>query len=229
MLPPSPRVRGEGRDEGASPPGRASRALPATLSIIRIARNRAEAPSRWLRSTSPRTRGEVNMDLRSRDAVASELCQRHGQERPRFRPSSDRSGSGGPEPSRSGAASRHCEERQRRSNPGGCSDWLATTNIKKEAERRETRAYLLPSAPQVRRGRDAAASGAPASRRSTAVLAKGTFVTQGSASGHASWDAAGAFGPVRPPQPGAETSRVPRALPAPKTCPSPAKHLAHRS
>ncbi len=197
MLPPSPRVRGEGRDEGASPPGRASRALPATLSIIRIARNRAEAPSRWLRSTSPRTRGEVNMDSRSRDAVASELCQRHGQERPRFRPSSDRSGSGGPEPSRSGAASRHCEERQRRSNPGGCSDWLATTNIKKEAERRETR---IPSVRASRRG--GAPSGAPASRRSTAVLAKGTFVTQSSASGHASWDAAGTFGPVRPPQPG---------------------------
>ncbi len=45
-------------------------------------------------------------------------------------------------------------------------------------------------------------AGALACRRSTAVLAKGTAHPQGSASGQASRDAAGAFGPVRPPQPG---------------------------
>ena len=44
--------------------------------------------------------------------------------------------------------------------------------------------------------------GRHACRRSTAALAKGTIHPQGSASGHASWDLAGALDPVRPPQPG---------------------------
>src|SRR5579863_3074822 len=49
---PSPRARGEGRDEGAWP-------LPETQSHALTAQNRGEAPSPSLRSTSPRTRGEV--------------------------------------------------------------------------------------------------------------------------------------------------------------------------
>jgi hypothetical protein len=43
---PSPRLRGEGRGEGAFPPGSDSRRAPLTL-------------PRFARSTSPRKRGEV--------------------------------------------------------------------------------------------------------------------------------------------------------------------------
>ena len=61
-----------------------------------------------------------------------------------------------------------------------------------------------------------------ASRRSTAALARGTAHPQGSVSGHASWDSAGALGPIRPPQPGGGDltllhGRYPR-----RACPSPA-------
>ena len=52
------------------------------------------------------------------------------------------------------------------------------------------------------RGRGSAPAGALASRRSTAVLAKGSARPQGSASGHVSCDLAGASGPQSPPQPG---------------------------
>ena len=59
----SPRVRGEGWDEGAK-----------TCVQICGAQNRGEAPSPSLCSTSPRARGEVKMEIRPRDASASELC-----------------------------------------------------------------------------------------------------------------------------------------------------------
>ena len=61
---PSPRARGEGRDEGASPLGAELRRRLQRCRIHRTTQNRGEAPSSSsLRSsTSPRTRGEVNKD-----------------------------------------------------------------------------------------------------------------------------------------------------------------------
>jgi hypothetical protein len=50
---PSPRVRGEGWDEGAHP-------LPEPSWLALTAQTRGDAPSPSLRSTSPRTRGEVS-------------------------------------------------------------------------------------------------------------------------------------------------------------------------
>ena len=114
----------------------------------------------------------------------------------------------------------------------------------KEAERRQAQspvsascdAALPPSLPSRsraarRRARWRGRKGRRqhACRRSTAALAKGTIHPKGSASGHASWDSAGAFDPVRPPQPGGGDlallhGRYPR-----RACPSPAKHLARRS
>jgi hypothetical protein len=61
--PPSPRVRGEGRDEGAR-----------TGAQICSAQNRGEAPSPSLRSTSPRAAGRGGNDSRSRDASAPGFC-----------------------------------------------------------------------------------------------------------------------------------------------------------
>jgi hypothetical protein len=59
--PPSPRMRGEGRDEGAAPPGSESRQGPLTR---RTSRGRP----------LPAWRGEVKSRSRSRDAAASESC-----------------------------------------------------------------------------------------------------------------------------------------------------------
>jgi hypothetical protein len=96
---------------------------------------------------------------------------------------------------------------------------------KKEAERRKAQCHAPPRLHAARVQRDAHAF-----RRSTAALARGTIHPQGSASGHASWDLAGAFGPVRPPQPGSGDLALLRGrYPRRKTCPSPAMHLARRS
>jgi hypothetical protein len=48
---------------------------PNRQAQARGAQNRGEAPSPSLRSTSPRTRGEVNIRNHSRGASAPELCQ----------------------------------------------------------------------------------------------------------------------------------------------------------
>ena len=74
-------------------------------------------------------------------------------------------------------------------------------------------------APRKERLAPPSASGALACRRSTAALAKGTFVAQGSASGHASCDLAGAHD-LMDRQPGRRPYALPRALSAP-ACPSP--------
>ena len=72
---PSPRVRGEGGVRG-----------PLRWAQNCGAQNRGDAPSPSPRSsrgsTSPRTRGEVRIKIRSRGACASEVCLSHAQERP---------------------------------------------------------------------------------------------------------------------------------------------------
>ena len=109
---PSPRARGEGRDEGASP-----------LGSVCDVQTRGEAPSPSLRSTSPRARGEVNKHHRSRGAASrpSHAKRRHVSAKP---------------------------GRNRKSR-GGASISLFVTpvspipsnEIKKEAERRQTRVH----------------------------------------------------------------------------------------
>ena len=80
----------------------------------------------------------------------------------------------------------------------------ATKKEIREAERRETHGSMIRTLARA----DSAPAGAPASRRSTAVLARGSARPQGSASGHVSCDLAGAFGPVSPPQPGGGDHRL---------------------
>jgi hypothetical protein len=67
----------------------------------------------------------------------------------------------------------------------------------KDAERRQTQGRRAVPLARPRIQRDAHVC-----RRSTAVLARGTAHPQGSASGQASWDAAGALDPLRPLQSG---------------------------
>src|SRR5579872_2878713 len=65
---PSPRLRGEGRDEGASPRAENRGAIcnaTARSEALRLAATPPHPP-RFARSTSPRTRGEVDKQSRSR-------------------------------------------------------------------------------------------------------------------------------------------------------------------
>jgi hypothetical protein len=173
----------------------------------------------WIESRRDRCRMQGQKASRSRDAlfvrarVMTKLVQASSLQR---RPSSDKSGGGN---------RLHHDRLWRivaksgnytsnfRAGPG--FRFTRTARKKKEAERRKVQ-ISDPPQPSLRL---ASSGDARTFRRSTAALAKGTFVAQGSASGHASWDPAGALDPVRPPRPGAKTSRfsagVTRAAPVP--------------
>ena len=81
---PSPRARGEGWDEGASPLGADLRRCLQLCRIARGAQTRGEAPSSSLlrSSTSPRTRGEVKKQSRSRARFSPEPSDQPFQFRP---------------------------------------------------------------------------------------------------------------------------------------------------
>jgi hypothetical protein len=105
---------------------------------------------------------------------------------------------------------------------GPRNDGQARKKGKRNAEKRDA-----TSAPQWR---GSAPAGAPASRRSTAALAQGTVHPQGAVSGHASWDAAGAFDPDGRPNRGAETSRFSTGVTrAGKTKPVPVQRSTSRA
>ncbi len=193
----------------------------------RGAQNRGEAPSPSLRSISPRARGEMKMHSRSRRAIRARVmptpssrtiaaCDRRqtfpavaaGWLRSLWCTNADTSSS--------------LRGVERRSNPGaGCMKrWIASLSLattketKKEAERRKA---------QTSNHRALRCGAAPAGAARLSAFHRGSrqrdVGPQGSASGHASWDLAGAFDPVRPPQPGggnlAPLHGITRAAPVP--------------
>jgi hypothetical protein len=115
----------------------------------------------------------------------------------------------GRKPSRSGTARKKDKERKRNAGRrAGLNRPIRTIQVRHHTIGHGVRrtSWMLP--PKC-------ASGALACRRSTTALARGTAGPQGSASGHASCDSAGAFGSTTPAPTGGRRPRAaPRALPA---------------
>ena len=124
------------------------------------AQKRGEAPSPSLRSTSPRTRGEVEKQSRSRNALSrasavTPAMRSHGRFRSSHRSSSEHAGGG------------HWHPHDQCLEPRNVS-----VRRKRKAERRRT-LFTKTTAPS---GAARALQGALAHRRSTTALARGTPV-----------------------------------------------------
>ncbi len=184
---------------------------------------------------APQDDGEQTSSLLLATRSAPESCRRRHQEPSplaivvrlfrRWRPVGyDRCGA------RTRIHRRHCEEWSDEAIQGGLHEALDCFagarndgRNKKEAERRKA---------QTSNHRTLRCGAAPAGAARLLAFHRGSrqrdIGPQGSASGHASWDLAGAFDPVRAPQPGGGDQATLHGHYPRRACPSPAKHLAHR-
>jgi hypothetical protein len=138
------------------------------------------------------------------------------QQSPHFRSSSDQSGSGGPGSSRSSTAHFSIAAPGYHFSQPRLKPLLELTSGNKKGSRTPTDASQQPLHLPVRR----ALQSAHACRRSTAVLARGTFVPKAQRQATASGDSSGAHDPMDR-QPGRRPCTSPRVLPAP-SCHRPA-------